>query len=116
MRQMIAAAALAAGLLFPQLAGAAVGGMTSGGLREASPVETVQYGGYCARLRRACEFKHERGEAGEGNCRRYRQECGNRVSYCEQLRRACVYKDYRGESGQGNCHRYRSECGGGGRW
>jgi hypothetical protein len=30
----------------------------------------------CRRLRRACEFKHERGEAGEGNCRRYRQQCG----------------------------------------
>jgi hypothetical protein len=27
-------------------------------------------------LRRACEFKHERGEVGEGNCRRYRRECG----------------------------------------
>jgi hypothetical protein len=32
----------------------------------------------CRRLRRACEFKHERGEAGEGNCRRYRRECGRR--------------------------------------
>jgi hypothetical protein len=28
-------------------------------------------------LRRACEFKNERGEAGEGNCRRYRRECGH---------------------------------------
>jgi hypothetical protein len=32
----------------------------------------------CRRLRRACEFRHERGEAGEGNCRRYRRECGRR--------------------------------------
>ena len=39
-------------------------------------VEQAQSGRYCARLRRACEFKHERGEAGEGNCRRYRRECG----------------------------------------
>jgi hypothetical protein len=39
-------------------------------------VEQAQSGRYCARLRRACEFKNERGEAGEGNCRRYRQECG----------------------------------------
>jgi hypothetical protein len=31
---------------------------------------------YCRRLRRACEFKYERGEVGEGNCRRYRRECG----------------------------------------
>jgi hypothetical protein len=44
-----------------------------------SSVTTVQYDDrYCRRLRRACEFKHERGEAGEGNCRRYRRECGRR--------------------------------------
>jgi hypothetical protein len=30
----------------------------------------------CARLRRACEFKGERGQRGEGNCRRYRAICG----------------------------------------
>ena len=30
---------------------------------------------YCRRLRRQCEFKDERGERGEGNCRRYRREC-----------------------------------------
>jgi hypothetical protein len=42
-----------------------------------SSVVEAQYGDrYCRRLRRACEFKHERGEAGEGNCRRYRRECG----------------------------------------
>ena len=39
-------------------------------------VEQAQSSRYCARLRRACEFKNERGEQGEGNCRRYRQECG----------------------------------------
>lgn len=39
-------------------------------------VEKAQSGRYCARLRRACEFKDARGEQGEGNCRRYRQECG----------------------------------------
>ena len=38
----------------------------------------VQYGGHCERLRRACEFKNDRGEAGEGNYRRYREECGGR--------------------------------------
>jgi uncharacterized low-complexity protein len=68
-------------------------------------------GGYCARLRRACEYKHERGEVGEGNCRRYRSECLGRSSYCERLRRACVYKGERGEVGEGNCRRYRAECG-----
>jgi hypothetical protein len=41
-----------------------------------SIVEHVQDSRYCRRLRRACEFKYERGEQGEGNCRRYRRECG----------------------------------------
>lgn len=31
---------------------------------------------YCERLRHACIYKEERGEVGEGNCRRYRYECG----------------------------------------
>ena len=76
-------------------------------------VERAQYGGgrYCARLRNACENKDRRGEVGEGNCRRYRAECGQRISYCERLRRACVNKDRRGEVGEGNCRRYRNECG-----
>ena len=43
---------------------------------QASVVEQTQGYGFCRRLRRACEFKHERGEVGEGNCRRYRRECG----------------------------------------
>jgi hypothetical protein len=29
----------------------------------------------CARLRRACVHKEERGEEGMGNCRRYREMC-----------------------------------------
>jgi hypothetical protein len=32
----------------------------------------------CRRLRRACEFKRELDQVGEGNCRRYRRECGRR--------------------------------------
>ena len=36
------------------------------------------YWRYCERLRRACEFKEERGEVGMGNCRRYKEECGGR--------------------------------------
>ena len=77
-------------------------------------VELAQFsqGRYCERLRRACEFKGERGEVGEGNCRRYRAECTRRPSYCERLRSACFNKDVRGEVGQGNCRRYRNECGG----
>jgi hypothetical protein len=31
---------------------------------------------YCERLRHACIYREERGEVGEGNCRRYRNECG----------------------------------------
>lgn len=37
-----------------------------------------RYRRYCERLRRACIYKEERGEVGEGNCRRYRHECGGR--------------------------------------
>lgn len=29
----------------------------------------------CARLRRACVYKNERGDEGMGNCRRYRRIC-----------------------------------------
>jgi hypothetical protein len=43
---------------------------------EPSLVQQTQGWGYCRRLRRACEFKHQRGEVGEGNCARYRRECG----------------------------------------
>jgi hypothetical protein len=79
-------------------------------------VQPAQYwrGDRCERLRRACIYKEERGEVGEGNCRRYREECGGGggISYCERLRRACVYKEDRGEVGEGNCRRYRRECGG----
>lgn len=40
-------------------------------------VEHAQWGrSRCDRLRRACQFKDERGERGEGNCRRYREQCG----------------------------------------
>ncbi len=76
-------------------------------------LQQVQYGegGYCERLRRACVYKYERGEGGEGNCRKYRQECGQ-GGYCERLRRACENKYERGEEGQGNCRRYRNQCGG----
>src|SRR5262245_19719865 len=74
-----------------------------------APAQLVQFSrsGHCARLRRACEYKEERGQVGEGNCRRYRNECGGFASYCERLRRACYNKDARGEVGQGNCRRYR---------
>lgn len=76
-----------------------------------SGVRRVNYWRHCERLRRACIYKEERGESGEGNCRRYREECGERsYSYCERLRDACRYKEELGESGEGNCRRYRDEC------
>jgi len=30
----------------------------------------------CEELRRACEHRDQAGEQGEGNCRRYRETCG----------------------------------------
>src|SRR5215510_8720884 len=52
-----------------------------------APRIAIQYwrGDYCERLRRACTYKEQRGGVGEGNCRRYRAECGERLSYCERL-------------------------------
>lgn len=117
MRTLIGTVLLAAGLGLASLP-SAVAAPVSTDLLGASTLESVlqqvQFGGggYCARLRRACEFKDQRGEVGEGNCRRYRQECGGRVSYCERLRRACYNKEERGQVGQGNCRQYRAECGG----
>lgn len=79
MRSLIAGTVAAAGLGLA-VSAASAAPMASDGIRGALPqqglVEQAQYSRYCARLRRACEFKHERGEVGEGNCRRYRQECG----------------------------------------
>ncbi|ACA15519.1 conserved hypothetical protein [Methylobacterium sp. 4-46] len=69
-------------------------------------------GGRCEQLRRACENKDELGERGEGNCRRYREECGRRSrrDLCAELRQACLNKDELGERGRGNCRQYRETC------
>jgi hypothetical protein len=119
MQGTVRAVLLLAGLAGIGIAGASAGLAAPGGNRVddggalATLVQPAQYwrGDRCERLRRACVYKDERGERGEGNCRYYRQECGG-TSYCERLRRACVYKEYRGEVGEGNCRRYRNECGG----
>ncbi|MDN3625772.1 hypothetical protein QW694_22325 [Methylobacterium isbiliense] len=76
---------------------------------------SAQYGrggGYCRELRLACENKDALGERGQGNCRRYREECGgpSRRDICAELRRACLYKDELGERGRGNCRQYRETC------
>jgi hypothetical protein len=88
MQAMIGAIVLATGLGFAGVSSPAGTPVNARGPQE-TLVEQVQYdrGGYCERLRRACIYKEERGEVGEGNCRRYRAECGGRVSYCERLLR-----------------------------
>lgn len=122
MRAIVRAVVFVAGLSCASLTANAVTPLIDTSILDAatrqSSVEQVQYwrGNYCERLRRACVYRDERGERGEGNCRRYRDECGSGPSYCERLRRACEYKDERGEWGQGNCRRYRDECGGRGRY
>ena len=94
-------------------------GMTSGAPLSTYSKESVQSGagfvlkvqGRCESLRRACANNGALGEMGEGNCRRYREECGSRgASNCARLRQACLYKGERGEAGEGNCRRYREEC------
>jgi hypothetical protein len=114
MRTLIGSIVLAAGLVLSTLAMAiAAPGPVQRPLGIENTVHLTQFwrGRSCERLRRACEYKGQRGEVGEGNCRRYRAECGGGRSYCERLRRACYNKDARGEVGQGNCRRYRNECG-----
>jgi hypothetical protein len=83
----------------------------NGGAAIETGVIQVQYG-FCERLRWKCEHKYELGQEGEGNCRRYREECGGRARYCERLRWKCEHKYELGQEGQGNCQRYREECGG----
>jgi hypothetical protein len=66
----------------------------------------------CRALRLACEMKDVLGEEGQGNCRRYREECQrpSRGESCAELRAACLRKDELGERGEGNCRRYRDMC------
>jgi hypothetical protein len=112
MRTLIGSTVLAVALSLASSANSApVSGAAVMNTENATHLAQYWAGGRCERLRRACEYKDRRGEVGEGNCRRYRAECGGRASYCERLRRACYNKDVRGEVGQGNCRRYRSECG-----
>lgn len=110
MRKHIMAAAAAATLLmtpfsaFSQSFEVGPGGIRFGG---------GGGGGQCEQLRRACELKDQLGERGEGNCRRYREQCSARPSrrdVCRELRAACLNKDQLGERGEGNCRRYRETC------
>lgn len=115
MRNMILGAAIALCMAVGGLSAASAsplggGNISTPGASDAT-LQKVVSGEYCARLKRACDYKEERGEEGLGNCRRYRNECGH-YNYCQALRRACVYKEERGQEGRGNCRRYRNECGG----
>ena len=79
MRTIILGAVLVAAGALTASASPTTGIGRGNGLERQSGVELVQYEGrYCRRLRRACENKDVRGEVGEGNCRRYRRECGRR--------------------------------------
>ena len=81
MRIMLSAIIIAGGLGLTGAASALASpigsGVPSADVFESVVVKTdYRRGRYCERLRRACVYKEERGEVGEGNCRRYRRECG----------------------------------------
>jgi hypothetical protein len=81
----VAALMLIAGAMFsaaPVAAAPLGSGQVHGATTLVGGWERVQYGGgYCERLRRACIYKQELGETGEGNCRRYRRECSGSGGY-----------------------------------
>ena len=75
----VAALMMTAGTMFsaaPVAAAPIVNGHVPSATTLVGGWERVQYGGYCESLRRACIYKDQLGETGEGNCRRYRRECG----------------------------------------
>jgi hypothetical protein len=80
MRSVILGTIAAIGLSGLGLSVASAAPIARDGMRAGQGViEEVQYESrYCRRLRRACENKDIRGETGEGNCRRYRRQCGGR--------------------------------------
>jgi hypothetical protein len=79
MRSIVLGAMVAGGLSVFALSSAAAAPLGREGVTRQRIIEQVQYESrYCRRLRRACENKDIRGEVGEGNCRRYRRECGGR--------------------------------------
>jgi hypothetical protein len=110
MRQVIFALFMALGFAIAGHSTASAAPIGKAPVEAGDVLVKVQYAGYCEKLRRACVYKDERGEWGQGNCHRYRVECG-RARYCEKLRQACRYKYERGEEGQGNCRRWKYQCG-----
>jgi hypothetical protein len=79
MRPIILGTAIATGMSVFALSAASAAPLARDRMAGQGVIEQVQYESrYCRRLRRACENKDIRGEVGEGNCRRYRRQCGGR--------------------------------------
>ena len=77
MRSIVLGTMLAAGVSALAATGASAAPLARNGIAAQGVIEQAQHESrYCRRLRRACENKDIRGETGEGNCRRYRRECG----------------------------------------
>ena len=82
-----------------------------------SPIERDMAGAFvmrvqddCEDLRRACLDREAIGEQGQGNCRRYRGQCGVSPDYCARLLRDCMRKDASGPNAGRSCRHYRLEC------
>ena len=79
MRSIILGIAVATGMSGVALSAASAAPLARDAIAGQGVIEQAQYESrYCRRLRRACQNKDIRGEVGEGNCRRYRRECGGR--------------------------------------
>ena len=79
MRSVILGTVAAIGLSALGVSAVSAAPIARDGMAGQGVIEQVQYESrYCRRLRRACENKDIRGEVGEGNCRRYRRQCGGR--------------------------------------
>ena len=77
MRSIVLGTMVATGMSVFALSAASAAPLARDGIAGQGVIEQAQYESrYCRRLRRACENKDIRGEVGEGNCRRYRRECG----------------------------------------
>ena len=77
MRNALVGLTLAAGLAFTALPASAVPFGITAPENLGNATEHAQWDrSRCDRLRRQCRNKDARGERGEGNCRRYREQCG----------------------------------------
>ncbi len=97
----LAGALIASGVILSVVPSATAAPAGGGALGNAPPPATtggerIQYrNGTCAELRRACLYKRELGETGQGNCSRYRAECSGRSGYSSSYSRYRSYRAYR---------------------